>query len=146
MALFCWDRGLHVNFASCTFTTTTENWQVLELFQYWDFRLGIQIHKPAVYHDTLDILLDICLGLTKNFCQQQPEKPWLIPTIQMKISKDVEKTCYIFWRRKILIWVHQSTWDNEKWAKFGRVQQKTWVPKNQFLGWDFFPFLTANSL
>ena len=28
-------------------------------------------------------------GLSKDFCLLQPEKHWLVPTIQMKISKDI---------------------------------------------------------
>ena len=51
---------------------------------------------------------------------------------QLGPSKDMR-----FWKGKILIWVHQKTWGfwvhqktwgGEKWAKFGRVHQKTWVP------------------
>ena len=28
----------------------------------------------------MDIFLDICLVLSKDFCLLQPEKPWLVPT------------------------------------------------------------------
>ena len=38
----------------------------------------------------MDISLDICLVLSKDFCLLQPEKPWLVPTIQMKISKNID--------------------------------------------------------
>ena len=47
-----------------------------------------------------------------------------------------------FWKGKILIWVHQKTWGfwvhqkscgGEKLAKFGRVHQKTWVPKSEVM-------------
>ena len=34
--------------------------------------------------------LDISLGLSKNFCLLQLEKHWLVSTIQMKVSKDID--------------------------------------------------------
>ena len=38
----------------------------------------------------MDICLDICLVLSKDFCLLQPKKSWLVPTMKMKISYDID--------------------------------------------------------